>query len=41
MQLVGLNVQVGRKSGQLYSVAVDRIRRFLSGELGTNLSPSG
>ena len=41
MQLVGLNVQIGRKSGQLYSVAVDRIRRFLSGELATDPSPSG
>ena len=41
MQLVGLNVQVSSKSGQLYSVAVDRIRWFLSGELATDLSPSG
>jgi hypothetical protein len=41
MQLVGLTVQVGRKSGQLYAVAVDRIRQFLNGELAEDPSPSG
>jgi len=40
MQLVGLNVQIGRNGDQVYSVTVDVIRRFLAGDVAPDPSPS-
>ncbi|MEM7404903.1 MAG: trypsin-like peptidase domain-containing protein, partial [Pseudomonadota bacterium] len=40
MQVVGLNIQIGRSSGQVYSVTVDTIRRFLAGDLAPDPPPS-
>ena len=38
-QLIGLNIQVGRNSGQVYSVTVETIRRFLAGEVASDPPP--